>query len=358
MKVATVVGARPQFPKAAALSRVIRKHHEEILIHTGQHYDDLMSDVFFRDLNLPEPDLNLGVGSGTHAFQTARMLEGIATVLDDQHPDLLIVFGDTNSTIAGALAAAKLQIPVAHVEAGLRSHNRAMPEEINRILTDHISDYLFCPTQTAAEGLRAEGLDRGIYQVGDVMYDSLLASLPLAKREHDSILARHGLKPGGYYLATIHRPANTDDPETLQRLCQALEALNLPVILPLHPRTEAALQAQHRQLGANLRTTPPVGYLEMLTLEQNARAILTDSGGVQREAYFLSTPCVTLREETEWPETLAGNWNILAGTEPGRISTAAKRPAPNKPPPPAFGDGRAAEKIVEILESDPPDSRS
>ncbi len=358
MKVATVVGARPQFPKAAALARALRQHHEQFVIHTGQHYDEMMSDVFFRDLGLPEPDVNLGVGSGSHAVQTARMLEGIEAILQKHDPDLLVVFGDTNSTIAGALAAAKLQIPVAHVEAGLRSHNRAMPEEINRILTDHVSDYLFCPTQTAADCLRREGIEHGVHQVGDVMFDSLLASLPLASQAEDSVLESHGVKPGCFYLATIHRPANTDNPEVLQRLWQALEALNLPVLLPLHPRTKAALGDSSLNSGGNLIATPPVGYLEMLALERNARAILTDSGGVQREAYFLSIPCVTLRDETEWPETLAGDWNVLAGTDPEMISAAANRPAPNLPPPPTFGDGRAAEKIVEILESDPPNRRS
>ena len=352
------MGARPQFPKAAVLSRALRRHHEEILIHTGQHYDDLMSDIFFRDLGLAKPDVNLEVGSGSHAMQTARMLEGIETVLQSRKPDLLIVVGDTNSTIAGALAAAKLQIPVAHVEAGLRSHNRAMPEEINRILTDHISNYLFCPTTTAADCLRKEGIESGIFQVGDVMYDSLLASLELARRTEDSVLKRHGVKSGEYYLATIHRPANTDDPEALERLQRALEGLSLPVLLPLHPRTEAAFAALGLGSGSSLRTTQPVGYLDMLALEVNARAILTDSGGVQREAYFLSIPCVTLREETEWTETLSGDWNILAGTDVSRISAAAIRPTPTIPPPPAFGDGRAAEKIVEILESDPPNSRS
>ena len=233
-----------------------------------------------------------------------------------------------------------------------------MPEEINRILTDHASDYLFCPTQTAVDCLLREGIEHGVHQVGDVMFDSLLASLPMARRAGDSVLKSHGVKPGGFYLATIHRPANTDNAETLQRLWRALEALSLPVLLPLHPRTKAAMDGSGLTSAANIITTPPVGYLEMLALESNARSILTDSGGVQREAYFLSIPCVTLREETEWPETLAGDWNVLAGTDPGRISVAANRPAPTQPPAAAFGDGRAAEKIIEILKSDPPDSRS
>ncbi len=351
MKIVSIVGARPQFPKAAMLSRALRGRHEEFLLHTGQHYDDLLSDVFFRELDLPAPDVNLGIGSASQGVQTARALEGIEAVLVEQRPDVAVVFGDTNSTLAGALAAAKLNLPVAHVEAGLRSFNRAMPEEINRILADHVATYLFCPTTMAVEHLRREGITTGVHHVGDLMYDALLASLPLAEERAGDVLAHHGIEPGAYYLATVHRPANTDDPQTLQRLLQTFGRLDAPVVLPLHPRTRNALSEAHIDVPGNVRACDPVGYLEMLALESNARAILTDSGGVQREAYFLSKPCVTLREESEWPETLVDGWNVLAGSDGEKIVAAAQRPRPASDPPPVFGDGRAANKIVEILEA-------
>ncbi|MPZ48542.1 MAG: UDP-N-acetylglucosamine 2-epimerase (non-hydrolyzing) [Dehalococcoidia bacterium] len=354
MKFVSVVGARPQFMKAAVLSRALRQKHDEILVHTGQHYDDLMSDVFFRELKMPAPNVNLGAGSGSHASQTARALEGLEAVFIEQSPDVVIVFGDTNSTLAGALAAAKLGLPIAHVEAGLRSYERDMPEEINRVLTDHVSTYLFAPTATAVGRLRGEGIDRGVYQVGDVMYDSLLVSLPAARKLEAPLLASLGVKPGGYYLATAHRAANTDDAATLAALLDAFGRLEEPVILPLHPRTRDAISSLGLTPAANLRLIDPVGYFEMLALERNARAVLTDSGGVQREAYFLAVPCVTLRTETEWPETLAGGWNVLAGNDVTMIVEAARRLRPESQPLPAFGDGRAAGKIVEILERDSP----
>ncbi len=355
VKFLTVVGARPQFVKAAMLSRELRQRHTEVLVHSGQHYDDLMSDVFFRDLHLPAPDVNLGVGSASHAVQTARMLEGLEPVMQEQWPDVVIVFGDTNSTLAGALSAAKLGLPVAHVEAGMRSYERALPEEVNRVVTDHLSTYLFCPTRSAVDALAKEGISERVYCAGDLMYDALIATLPLAQRREGEELAKRGLAPGGYYLATIHRQANTDNPGVLRRLFQALSFLDLPVVLPLHPRTlEAARDAAVRP-GENLIVTEPVGYLEMVALERNARAIITDSGGVQREAYFLEVPCVTLREESEWLETVRSGWNVLAGSDPARIAAAAKRPRPEQPPERVFGDGHAAAKIVEILERDPPD---
>jgi len=351
MRIVSIVGARPQFIKAAMLCRELRKRHEEVLVHTGQHYDDLLSDVFFRELGLPAPDVNLGVGSASHAVQTARMLERLEPVLVEQRPDVVIVYGDTNSTLAGALAAAKLQIPVAHVEAGLRSYDRSMPEELNRVVTDHVSTYLFCPTTTAVECLRREGIEGGVYQVGDLMYDSLRASL---SHVNDEALKARGLTPGGYYLATVHRASNTDDPNALRSLFDAFGRLSLAVVFPAHPRTRAALKAAGIVPAANVRLEEPVGYLEMLALERGARAVLTDSGGVQREAYFLAVPCVTLRTESEWPETLGGGWNVLAGRDPERIVEAAQRPRPQTPPEPAFGDGTAASRIVEILERDPP----
>jgi UDP-N-acetylglucosamine 2-epimerase len=337
------------------LSRELRQRHTEVLVHTGQHYDDLLSDIFFRDLHLPAPDLNLGVGSASHAVQTARMLERLEGVMEEQRPDCVIVFGDTNSTLAGALAAAKLALPVAHVEAGLRSHDRSMPEEVNRVVTDHLSAYLFAPTATAVDCLAAEGITEGVHRVGDLMYDALLATLPLVERRQEEVLRARGVERGEYYLATIHRQANTDDHGVLRRLFQALSFLDLPVVLPLHPRTLAAAREAAVLPGDNLRISEPVGYIEMLALERNARAVLTDSGGVQREAYFLEVPCVTLREETEWPETLKSGWNVLAGSDPARIVAAARRPRPLEAPERAFGDGRAAARIVEILERASPD---
>jgi UDP-N-acetylglucosamine 2-epimerase len=358
MNIVTVVGARPQFMKASMLSRELRQRHEEFLVHTGQHYDDLMSDVFFRELGLAQPDVNLGVGSGPHGAQTGRMLEGIEKVLLEHQPDLTIVFGDTNSTLAGALAAAKLGVPVVHVEAGLRSFDPAMPEEINRIVADRISSLLFCPTENAVRLLRNEGREAGVWLTGDLMYDSLLASLPVAKTQTAAVLGARGIEAGAYYLATVHRAANTGDPKTLAALIEAFGRLEAPVIWPVHPRTREALKEAGTALPANLRAVEPVGYLEMLVLEKEARAILTDSGGVPREAYFLAVPCVTLRTETEWPETLVDGWNVLAGCDIDQVVSAAQRPRPGNAPLPAFGDGRAAIKMVEILERDPPYSRS
>ncbi len=355
MKLISVVGARPHFPKAAVLSRALHdRGHEEVIVHTGQHYDEEMSDVFFRQLGLPAPEVNLEAGSGSQGAQTARMLEGLEAVFEARRPDAVVVFGDTNSTMAGALAAVKLGIPVAHVEAGFRSYNRAMPEEINRVVTDHVSRWLFCPTEASVACLEKEGIVDGVHLVGDVMYDSLLASLPEAQGRAPSFLRSLGVEPGAYYLATVHRPANTDDPAVLRSIFEALGRLELPVVLPLHPRTRAALRAASIVPADNLRLGDPVGYFEMLALETNAKAVLTDSGGVQREAYFLGVPCVTLREDTEWPELLPSGWNVLAGCDPQAILDAAHSPRPNAAPPPIFGDGTAAKQIVEILERDPP----
>jgi UDP-GlcNAc3NAcA epimerase len=354
MKFLSVVGARPQFIKAAVLSRELRQQHVEVLVHTGQHYDDLMSDVFFRDLGLPEPDVNLEVGSASQAVQTARMLEGLEAAIQEHQPDAVLVFGDTNSTLAGALAAAKLGVAVAHIESGFRSYNRSMPEEINRVVTDHVSSLLFCATSHAVDCLAREGISAGVYNCGDLMYDGILASLPLVRRREANELEKHGLRPDSYYLATIHRPASTDDPTVLRRLFQALMALDMPVVLPLHPRTRVAAIEAGIVPDENVRVTEPVGHVEMLALERNARAILTDSGGVQREAYLLEVPCVTLREDSEWPEVIATGWNVLAGYNPAAIAAAAKRGRPDKPPEPIFGDGHAAARIVETLGRDSP----
>jgi UDP-N-acetylglucosamine 2-epimerase len=350
MRLLTVVGARPQFIKAAAFSRIARQRHTEILVHTGQHYDPQMSEVFFDELALPRPDHHLGVGSGSHGAQTAQMLERLETVMQREAPDRVVIYGDTNSTLAGALAAAKLGVPVAHVEAGLRSFVRDMPEEINRVVADRLSAYLFAPTQTAVDNLAREGITAGVTLTGDIMYDALLQHSATAA-ERSMALRDLCLQPGGYALATVHRAANTDDPERLAAIIDALMLLHEPVILPLHPRTHAALMGTDIEVEPPVRVIEPVGYLDMLALEGNARMVLTDSGGVQKEAYLLGVPCVTLRDETEWVETLVDGWNVLAGAETERILAAARRPRPSGEPPPVFGDGHAAERMVEALES-------
>jgi UDP-N-acetylglucosamine 2-epimerase len=329
MKILTIIGARPQFIKCAPVSAELRRRTKEVLVHTGQHYDDGMSAVFFRQLEIPRPDYHLGAGSGPHGQQTGRMLERLERVILKEKPDAVLVYGDTNSTLAGALAAAKLHVPVAHVEAGLRSFNRRMPEEVNRVLTDHVSSWLFCPTPTATANLRAEGVRGKISLVGDVMVDALLRGEKLARRK-SRILARLGLKPRSFFLATIHRAENTDNLAALRRLFAALRRLSreAPVVLPLHPRTRRRLPALGAGAARGLILQPPLPYLDMLALQKNARAVLTDSGGVQKEACWLGTPCVTLRAETEWLETVASGWNTLAGTDPTRIVRAALRRSP------------------------------
>jgi UDP-N-acetylglucosamine 2-epimerase len=349
MRLLTVVGARPQFVKAAAFSRVARQRHTEILVHTGQHYDPTMSDIFFDELELSHPDHHLGVGSGSHGAQTAQMLERLEAVMQREAPDAVVIYGDTNSTLAGALAAAKLGIPIAHVEAGLRSYVRDMPEEINRVVADRLSTWLFAPTQNAVDNLARESIAEGVTMTGDIMYDALLQRSAIAA-EKSRVLRNLVLAPGGYALATIHRAANTDDPRRLGDIFDALALLREPVIVPLHPRTRAALMGTDIEVEPPVRIIDPVGYLDMLALERNARMVLTDSGGVQKEAYLLGVPCVTLRDETEWVETLAGGWNVLAGADAERILAAAKRSRPPGDPPPVFGDGHAAEKMVAALE--------
>ncbi len=351
MKIVTVVGARPQFIKAAPLSRALRRHPatHEFLLHTGQHYDDAMSAVFFRELALPTPDLNLGVGSGSHAAQTAQMLGGIEAVLLEQRPDGLLIYGDTNSTLAGALAASKLHIPVAPVEAGLRSYDRRMPEEINRVVADQLATLLFCPTEGARANLAGEGIMAGVHVVGDVMYDALQGNLALAEGRPAPPAIRD-LPGKGYLLVTAHRAANTDDPARLRDIVTALNALDEPVIFPVHPRTRAALAAAGLVLRPHVRAIDPVGPLDMLRLEQAARLILTDSGGVQKEAYWLAVPCLTLRDETEWVETVVEGWNVLVGTDPARITAAVATFDPSGTPPPLYGTGHAAEAIATILE--------
>jgi UDP-GlcNAc3NAcA epimerase len=358
MKIATIVGARPQFIKAATLTRIFRSLPavEEVMIHTGQHYDQNLSAVFFEQMGIPEPAFNLGIGSGTHGFQTGRMLEEIERTLQQVQPDYVLVYGDTNSTLAGALAAVKLHIPVAHVEAGLRSFNRAIPEEVNRILTDHTSDLLFAPTETAVANLQREGLANGrCHLTGDVMYDAALYYVPIAEAE-SRLLDSLDLIGRDYILATIHRPINTDNLSNLKTILDAFAKIaeDIPVVLPMHPRT------RHRLLGAGMldkissgiRVIEPVGYLDIVMLEKHARLLATDSGGMQKEAFFYRVPCVTLREETEWTELVDLGWNRLAPP----VSTAAVLTAlraaleagPGAEAEP-YGDGHSAERIASIL---------
>jgi UDP-N-acetylglucosamine 2-epimerase len=358
MKVVTVVGARPQFIKAAPVSRALRAAgHTEVLVHTGQHYDEAMSAIFFRDLQIPAPAYNLGVGSGSHAVQTGRILIGLEDVLLAERPDWVLAYGDTNSTLAAALAAVKLQLPLAHVESGLRSFNRTMPEEHNRVVADHCADLLFCPTPAAVTNLAHEGITQNVFLVGDTMYDAVRQFAGVARRQ-STILDRLTLAPRRYLLATLHRPYNVDDPAHLRTLLLTLDALDAPVIFPVHPRTRqkiAALEDSPDRVGAlrNVRLVDPVGYLDMLMLEQHARVILTDSGGMQKEAYCLGVPCVTLRPETEWTETVDAGWNVLAGTDRARIVAAVTTRVWPDYAPPIFGDGRASEAIVQLLERQP-----
>jgi UDP-N-acetylglucosamine 2-epimerase len=360
MKILTVVGARPQFVKAAVIARAVAAHNargeglhkiEEVLLHTGQHYDDDMSGVFFRELGIPAPTHNLGVGSGSHGEQTGRMLAGIERVLFQEKPDCVLVYGDTNSTLAGGLAACKLNIPVAHVEAGLRSYNSAMPEEINRVLVDHLSSLLFCPTSRSQKNLSCEGLVRGVHVVGDVMYDSLLYNLDRVNGNMQA-LSRLGLKPEQYGLATLHRAEITSQPEILKELLQALELIGFPIVVPVHPRTRDVLnKAGEWSTPKCVRLVAPLSYHDMLVMEKHARIILTDSGGVQKEAFMMRVPCITLRNETEWMETIETGWNHLAGTDPERLVTMAHAALNQSRADPGFsyGDGRSAERILGVL---------
>ncbi len=349
MKFVSIVGARPQFVKASVLSRALRLRHEEVLVHTGQHYDDNMSDVFFQELDIPRPAYHLDVGSGLHGAQTAAMMVRIEGVLDKEKPDRVLVYGDTNSTLAGALVAAKMRIPLVHVEAGLRSFNRAMPEEINRIMADHLSDVLLCPSRTAVENLRHEGILRGVHLVGDVMYEALMHAVG---RKSD-VIARLGLKENEYLLATVHRAENTDNPERLKTILAALSELAASerVILPVHPRTRAVLKNAGIAVQApGLELIGPLGYLDMAKMERTARMILTDSGGVQKEAYWLGVPCITLRNETEWVETVETGWNVLAGASTADIVRAVKKFREPLRHPSLYGDSRVTESCVKILE--------
>ncbi len=348
MKIVSIVGARPQFVKAAALSRKLRERHTEVLVHTGQHYDYEMSGIFFDGLEMPAPDVNLGVGSGAHGAQTGAMLKAIEDVLIAERPDWLLVYGDTNSTLAGALAASKVFVPVAHVEAGLRSFNRRMPEEVNRVVADHLSDLLLCPSDTAARNLAAEGISRGVHVVGDVMLDVLNWATERALARPPEVLHRLELtKP--FVLATVHRSENTDDRARLAQILLALDALDEPVVFPVHPRTCRAIEELNWRPKPHIQVIDPVGYLEMVTLTGAARLVLTDSGGLQKEAYWLGVPCLTLRDETEWVETVHAGWNALVGSDFERIVHAVRTFAPPGPRPTLYGDGLAAERCVARL---------
>lgn len=354
-KIVTIVGARPQFIKAAAISRVIRDEYagtiEEILVHTGQHYNENMSNVFFKELNIPCPQYHLGITGCSHGAMTGQMLEAIEQVLLVERPDWILIYGDTNSTLAGALAAVKLHIPIAHVETGLRSFNRRMPEEINRILCDRLSTLLFCPSEAAVKNLQAEGINRGVHNVGDVMYDVALFYRDKIKKQ-DGILQNLDLVKRSFVLATCHRAENTDDPDRLKEIVSALAdiAKTVPVVLPLHPRTHKCIhQFGLEHYLTTLKIIDPVSFLEMIALEQAAQVILTDSGGVQKEAFFYGIPCVTMRDETEWVETVELGWNQLAGANRDNIVKAfakARQGNTNSVP---YGLGKAGAKIVATL---------
>lgn len=373
LKIVTIVGARPQFIKAGIVSKAIQNYNKrsennktikEILVHTGQHYDYLMNQVFFEELKLPEPDYHLGVGSAPHGKQTGLMLERIEKVLNKEKPSLVMVYGDTNSTLAGALASTKLKIPVAHIEAGLRSYNREMPEEINRLLTDHLSTYLFCPTKQGVLNLAIEGIKDGggrvVRNVGDVMYDSILHYSQIAEKKSKilkelGLLTPHSSQLTSYYLATLHRAENTDNPIRLRSILMALNkiAKDVPVILPLHPRTKKMIEIHHLQKETqNIKIINPVSYFNMLALEKNANLIFTDSGGVQKEAYWFKVPCLTLREETEWRETIESGWNLLVGTNTEKIIKGVYKQLGrriHRKPIENFGNGKASERIVNQL---------
>ena len=353
MKIVSIVGARPEFVQAAPVSKALRAaQHTEVIVHTGQHYDYVMSQAFFDELGIPAPDHNLEIGSGLHGRQTGDMLARVEQVLMLERPDLVIVRGDTNSTLTGALAASKLHIPTAHVEAGERSFDRRMPEEINRLVADHLADLHLCVSRAAMGQLAAEGIVSSAHWTGDVMLDALLQNQPIARRRSDA-LARLGLKAGRYALVTIHRAGNTDDPVRLRQIIQALNSARETVVFPAHPRTRKMLAQLDARLEEHVKLIEPVSYFDMMVLEENARLIATDSGGVQREAYYLSKPCLTLRNETEWVETVEVGWNKLVGVEPERIAELWFSFAPPAERPPIYGDGTAAQRIADILANGP-----
>jgi UDP-N-acetylglucosamine 2-epimerase (non-hydrolysing)/UDP-GlcNAc3NAcA epimerase len=350
VRIVTVIGNRPQFVKAAAVSGPLRVHHDELLVNTGQHYDDELSAIFVRELDMPAPDIDLGLGGGTNTEQTARMLGALGDLLADERPDAVLVYGDTNSTLAGALAAAQARIAVAHVEAGMRSFDRAMPEELNRVVTDHVSDLLLVPSRNAAENLAREGVPAAAVQVvGDVMVDVARLLAPRARAD-DRALREAGVQAGEYVLVTAHRAGTVDDPARLARLVELLVGLPLPVVLPLHPRTRARLQTAGllERLDGAATLLPPIGPLAFAALLTRARAVLTDSGGVQKEAYLAGVPCVTLRDSTEWVETVDAGWNVLVDLDASAAYAALEREPPARRPE-LYGDGHAAERVVAAM---------
>ncbi len=349
-RVLSVVGARPQFIKAFPVSKALSGVHEEVVVHTGQHYDTMLSGVFFEELDIPEPAYNLGVGSGSHADQTGRMMIELDRVMDAESPDVVLVYGDTNSTLAGALVAAKRSASLVHIEAGLRSGNRAMPEEHNRIATDHLADVLIAPTERAVETLRTEGVDGEVHETGDVMYDALLYVRKRAN-EISTLRSDLGIDSTEYVLATIHRAANTDDRDRLGGIVDGLSSVDMPVVVPIHPRTERALHEYGLFETANEQLTiiDPVGYLDFVHLLDGAGLVATDSGGVQREAFYLDTPCVTMRDETEWIQTIDCGWNTLVGADGSRISRALARIDSPATKPQLYGNGQAAPRVAEVI---------
>src|SRR4051794_7785095 len=354
MRIVTVIGNRPQFVKAAAVSRPLRDRHEELIIHTGQHYDDELSRIFFEELGVPAPARELHIGDGSPTSQTSRMLAALEPTLAELAPDMVLVYGDTNSTLAGALAAAQRHVPVAHVEAGMRSFDTRMPEELNRVLTDHASDLLLCSTETAVRNLEREHASGSVVLVGDAMADVTLAFAPIAE-QRSTALRDHGVEPGQYVVVTAHRAGNVDDPERLERLVELLEALPPPAVFPLHPRTRARLEASDLlgrvEAAPRIRIAPPLGYLDFLTLARHARAVLTDSGGVQKEAYLLETPCITLRDTTEWVETVDSGWNVLVDLDAEAALAALERNPPTGPRPELYGGGHSGRRISDAIDA-------
>jgi len=351
MKVLTVIGNRPQFVKASAVSGPLRRGNSEVLVHTGQHYDDELSGIFFRELGLPAPDRELGIGGGSNSSQTGRMLSALEPVIERVAPDAVLVYGDTNSTLAGALAGVQAGVPVAHVEAGMRSFDRSMPEERNRVVADHLSELLLCPSEAAIGNARREGLGDRAELVGDVMVDVALAAQPRA-RERVDLVGAHGLEPGGYVLVTAHRAGTVDDPMRLEMLVELLLAIPMPAILPLHPRTRERLERagllERLSEQPGLVVTAPLGYFELTALLCNARRVATDSGGLQKEAYVAGVPCVTLRSSTEWTETVDAGWNVLVDLDASAAVEALERVPPHDRPL-LYGDGRAGERVVSAL---------
>ena len=349
VKIVSIVGARPQFIKAAAVSRKLRERHQEILVHTGQHYDYEMSGVFFDGLELPKPDVSLGVGSGKHGAQTGAMLKSIEDVLLAQSPDYVLIYGDTNSTLAGALAASKLSIRIAHVEAGLRSFNRRMPEEINRVVADHLSSLLLCPSDTGVQNLASEGITENVHQVGDVMLDVLNWAKERADAKEAEILKRFGVRKQNYLLATVHRSENTDDLERLSKILNAFNSIREPIIFPVHPRSRKMMTEMGFRPESHLKLIEPVSYVDMVALTGSARRVLTDSGGLQKEAFWLGVPCLTIRNETEWVETVESGWNVLVGTKLDQLPDVVEAFTPPCCLPSLYGDGAAAAKCVDLL---------